>query len=34
MTQLIFFSQDVKRMLGKHEIRTLTIWLNRVFWAF
>ncbi len=31
MTQLKFFIQDVKRMLGKHKIRILHIWLSRAF---
>jgi serine acetyltransferase len=33
MTQLIFFSQDIKRMLGKYKVRVLTVWLSRVFWG-
>ncbi|MDT7833206.1 serine acetyltransferase [Flavobacteriaceae bacterium S356] len=33
MTQLTFFTQDVKRMLGKYKIRILHIWLSRVFWG-
>ncbi len=31
MTQIRFFSQDVKRMLGKHKIRIIHIWLSRSF---
>jgi len=31
MTQISFFFQDVKRMLGKHKIRILHIWLSRSF---
>lgn len=33
MTQLTFFTQDLKRMLGKYKIRILHIWLSRVFWG-
>jgi len=33
MTQIIFFIKDVKRMLGKHKIRILHIWLGRSFWG-
>ncbi len=31
MTQFFFFLQDVKRMLGKHKIRIIHLWLSRVF---
>jgi len=31
--QLKYFSQDVKRMLGKYKIRILTVWLSRTFWG-
>lgn len=31
MTQARFFAQDVKRMLGKHKIRIIHIWLSRSF---
>ena len=33
MTQINYFKQDLKRMLGKHKIRILHIWLSRVFWG-
>lgn len=28
-----YFVQDVKRMLGRHSIRIVHIWLSRVFWG-
>jgi serine acetyltransferase len=28
-----YFAKDVKRMLGKHKIRILYVWLSRVFWG-
>lgn len=31
--QMIFFSQDLKRMLGKYKIRIIHIWLSRFFWG-
>ncbi len=31
MTQIKLFIKDVKRMLGKHKIRILHIWLSRTF---
>lgn len=31
MTQIRFFLQDVNRMLGKHKIRIIHIWLSRSF---
>ena len=31
MSQSRFFIQDVKRMLGKHKIRIIHIWLSRSF---
>ncbi len=33
MTQLTYFFQDIRRMLGKYKIRILHIWLSRVFWG-
>jgi len=33
MTQLRCFIEDIKRMLGKHKIRILHIWLSRAFWG-
>lgn len=30
---MIYFGQDLNRMLGKHKIRILHIWLGRVFWG-
>lgn len=32
-TQFYYFISDVKRILGKHKIRILHIWLSRVFWG-
>lgn len=31
--QIKYFGQDVVRMLGKHKIRILYIWLSREFWG-
>jgi serine O-acetyltransferase len=31
--QFSYFIQDVKRMLGKHKIRMIHIWLSRFFWG-
>lgn len=31
MTQFRFFLQDVNRMLGKHKIRIIHVWLSRSF---
>ena len=31
MTQVRFFLEDLKRMLGKHKIRIIHIWLSRSF---
>lgn len=31
MSQFRYFIQDVKRMLGKHSIRILHIWMSRAF---
>jgi len=31
--QIQYFRQDLKRMLGKHKIRILHIWLSRIFWG-
>jgi serine acetyltransferase len=31
--QIRLFIKDVKRMLGKHKIRILHIWLSRTFWG-
>ena len=31
--QIRYFGQDVRRMLGKHKIRVLHVWLSRVFWG-
>jgi serine O-acetyltransferase len=31
MTQLNYFRKDIKRMLGKHKIRIIHIWLSRAF---
>lgn len=28
-----YFVQDVKRMLGRHSIRLVHIWISRVFWG-
>ena len=33
MRQLECFIIDVKRMLGKHKIRILHVWLSRSFWG-
>ena len=33
MRQLNYFTYDVKRMLGKHKIRILYVWLSRSFWG-
>lgn len=33
MTQIKFFIEDLKRMLGKYKIRVLHIWLSRTFWG-
>lgn len=33
MEQLRYFLQDIKRLLGKHKIRIVHIWLSRVFWG-
>jgi serine O-acetyltransferase len=32
-TQLLYFIQDVKRMLGKQKLRLIHIWLGRCFWG-
>jgi serine O-acetyltransferase len=32
-SQIIYFKKDLIRMLGKHKIRILHIWLSRVFWG-
>ena len=31
--QFKYFVQDVRRLLGKHKIRIVHIWLSRVFWG-
>ena len=31
--QLRYFRQDLRKMLGKHKVRILHIWLGRVFWG-
>lgn len=31
--QLIFFKQDLHRIIGKYRIRIIHIWLSRVFWG-
>lgn len=31
--QFSYFIQDVRRMLGKHKIRIIHIWLSRFFWG-
>ena len=31
--QLQYFRQDLKKMMGKHKIRILHIWLSRGFWG-
>lgn len=31
MTQMRYFAQDLNRMLGKHKIRIIHIWLSRSF---
>ncbi|MFZ6013940.1 MAG: hypothetical protein ACOYXT_26610 [Bacteroidota bacterium] len=31
--QIVYFKQDLWRMLGKYKIRILHIWLSRVFWG-
>jgi serine O-acetyltransferase len=31
--QISFFYQDLIRMLGKHKIRIVHIWLSRAFWG-
>lgn len=31
--QFIYFRQDLKRLVGKHKIRILHIWLGRNFWG-
>ena len=33
MSQIKYFTKDIKRMLGKHKIRILHIWLSRSFWG-
>lgn len=33
MTQLKYFIEDVKRMIGRKKIRILHIWLSRCFWG-
>ncbi len=33
MSQVTYFKNDVKRMLGKRKIRILHIWLSRMFWG-
>jgi len=33
MNQFKFFIKDLKRMLGKHKIRILHIWISRSFWG-
>ena len=33
MSQLTYFVSDVKRMLGKHKIRIVYVWLSRAFWG-
>lgn len=33
MQQLSYFTKDVKRMLGKHKVRILYVWLSRSFWG-
>ena len=33
LQQLQYFSEDIHRLLGKHKIRILHVWLSRVFWG-
>lgn len=33
MSQFSYFISDVKRMLGKHKIRIMYVWLSRSFWG-
>lgn len=33
MRQISCFNKDIKRMLGKHKIRILHVWLSRSFWG-
>ena len=33
MRQITYFKKDIIRMLGKHKIRILHIWLSRSFWG-
>jgi serine acetyltransferase len=33
MSQFTYFISDIKRMLGKHKIRILYVWLSRSFWG-
>lgn len=33
MLQLTYFASDVKRMLGKHKVRIVYVWLSRSFWG-
>ena len=32
-SQIQYFCKDVKRLLGKHKIRILHIWMGRIFWG-
>jgi len=31
--QILFFGQDLRRILGKYKIRILHIWMSRIFWG-
>ena len=33
MKQIIYFTQDINRNLGKYKIRILHFWLSRIFWG-
>lgn len=33
MSQFSYFISDLKRMLGKHKVRVIYVWLSRSFWG-
>lgn len=33
LQQFNYFGEDITRLLGKHKIRILHVWLSRVFWG-